>query len=193
MGKWTAEHAAQDLREAISAHGEANLIVATGASQFEVLSQLVKQPEIDWTRVNGFHLDEYVGLSSDHGASFCGYLKQRFVDHVDLVEINHLYDDAGGLVMDQLVYYKWSARHSRFQVIDWRPLRSPRQRPHYDFRRRQYIAIWRDGEITRMIVAKSVRETWTQADPELVEREYLAKEMRKGLSPAIAGRLPNQK
>ncbi len=93
MGKWTAEHAAQDLREAISAHGEANLIVATGASQFEVLSQLVKQPEIDWTRVNGFHLDEYVGLSSDHGASFCGYLKQRFVDHVDLASFHYLRGD----------------------------------------------------------------------------------------------------
>ena len=80
MGRWVAEHAAADLRQAISDNGTANIVVATGASQFEVLGHLVKQPGIDWSAVHGFHLDEYVGLSSDHGASFCRYLKERFVD-----------------------------------------------------------------------------------------------------------------
>lgn len=93
MGRWVAEHAATDLRQAISANGTANIVVATGASQFEVLGELVKQPDIDWSAVHGFHLDEYVGLSSDHGASFCRYLKERFVDHVDLADFQYLRGD----------------------------------------------------------------------------------------------------
>lgn len=93
MGCWVAKHAASDLRQAISANGTANIVVATGASQFEVLGHLVREPDIDWSKVTGFHLDEYVGLSSDHGASFCGYLKERFVDHVDLASFHYLRGD----------------------------------------------------------------------------------------------------
>ncbi len=93
MGQWVAKHAAEDLRKAISEFGEANLVVATGASQFEVLGNLVRQPGIDWSKVHGFHLDEYVGLSSDHGASFCRYLKERFVDHVKLADFHYLHGD----------------------------------------------------------------------------------------------------
>ena len=93
MGCWVAKHAASDLRQAIAEHGNANIVVATGASQFEVLGHLVKEPDIDWSKVTGFHLDEYVGLPSDHGASFCGYLKERFVDHVDLASFHYLRGD----------------------------------------------------------------------------------------------------
>ena len=93
MGRFVAQHAAADLRTAIDQHGTANLVVATGASQFEVLKELVRQPGIDWPSVQGFHLDEYVGLSSDHGASFCRYLKERFVDHVPLGAFHYLPGD----------------------------------------------------------------------------------------------------
>lgn len=44
------------------------MVVATGSSQFEVLSELAAQPSIPWERVTIFHLDEYVGLSPDHPA-----------------------------------------------------------------------------------------------------------------------------
>ena len=93
MGRYVAQHAAADLRTAIDQHGTANLVVATGASQFEVLKELVPQPGIDWPSVQGFHLDEYVGLSGDHGASFCRYLKERFVDHVPLGAFHYLPGD----------------------------------------------------------------------------------------------------
>ena len=93
MGLWVAEQAAADLRTAISENSKAAIVVATGASQFEVLGNLVKQPDIDWSVVHGFHLDEYVGLSSDHGASFCRYLKERFVDHVNLANFQYLRGD----------------------------------------------------------------------------------------------------
>jgi glucosamine-6-phosphate deaminase len=90
MGRWVAQHAANDLRQAIASKGSANIVVATGASQFEVLGHLVKEPDIDWSAVQGFHLDEYVGLSSDHGASFCRYLQERFVDKVGLSDFHFL-------------------------------------------------------------------------------------------------------
>ena len=60
------------------------MIVATGASQFEMLDELVRQPDIDWNRVTGFHLDEYVGLSISHPASFRRYLWERFVSQLPL-------------------------------------------------------------------------------------------------------------
>ncbi len=93
MGRWVAEQAAADLRRTIADQGSATIVVATGASQFAVLDHLVKEPEIDWSVVHGFHLDEYVGLSPEHPASFCKYLKERFVDHVGLADFHYLRGD----------------------------------------------------------------------------------------------------
>lgn len=90
MGAAAAAVGAAAIRDAIQARGHANIIVATGASQFEVLSHLVKEPGIDWSKVTGFHLDEYLGLPMSHPASFRGYLKERFVDHVSLKEFHYL-------------------------------------------------------------------------------------------------------
>lgn len=84
MGAAAAKRSGEVLRQAIATRGEARIIVATGSSQFEVLDALVREPGIDWSRVDGFHLDEYVGLPATHPASFCGYLKQRWVDRVPL-------------------------------------------------------------------------------------------------------------
>ncbi|MCG8652414.1 MAG: 6-phosphogluconolactonase, partial [Pirellulales bacterium] len=93
MGRWVAAAAAETLRAAIAARGQANLVVATGSSQFEVLAELVQQDGIDWSRVHGFHLDEYVGITTEHPASFCKYLKERFVDHVPLASFEYLRGD----------------------------------------------------------------------------------------------------
>jgi glucosamine-6-phosphate deaminase len=84
MGKSAAVAGAQHIRSALAKRGEANIIVATGASQFEMLAALVGEPGINWNRVSGFHLDEYVGLAIDHPASFRGYLWQRFVSRLPL-------------------------------------------------------------------------------------------------------------
>ena len=62
MARHAAAAAADKIRKAIAEKGEARIIVATGASQFEFLAELVAEPGIDWTKVTGFHLDEYVGL-----------------------------------------------------------------------------------------------------------------------------------
>jgi glucosamine-6-phosphate deaminase len=78
MGQRAASQGAQWIREALSQRGEATIIVATGASQFEMLSELVKQPDIRWDKITAFHLDEYVGMEITHPASFRKYLWERF-------------------------------------------------------------------------------------------------------------------
>ncbi len=90
MGKNAAAHAANLLRTALREAGEATILVATGASQFTVLSNLVAEPDVDWSRVTGFHLDEYLGLPISHSASFRGYLKERFVDRVPLRAFHYI-------------------------------------------------------------------------------------------------------
>jgi glucosamine-6-phosphate deaminase len=81
MGAAAAAHTANLLQQAITARGEANLILATGASQFEMLEHLVTL-DVDWLQVTVFHLDEYIGLPITHPASFRKYLKERFEDSV---------------------------------------------------------------------------------------------------------------
>ena len=83
MGSKAAADGAAFIREAIDERGHANIILATGASQFEMLAALVKE-NVDWTKVTGFHLDEYIGLSEMHPASFRKYLKERFVEKVSI-------------------------------------------------------------------------------------------------------------
>ncbi|MEN6423797.1 MAG: glucosamine-6-phosphate deaminase [Phycisphaerales bacterium] len=82
VGVAAANCAAQAIRSAIRNNGQANIILATGASQFEMLEQLVASQGIDWLKVVMFHLDEYIGIGADHPASFRQYLKERFVDEV---------------------------------------------------------------------------------------------------------------
>jgi glucosamine-6-phosphate deaminase len=94
LGRRAAEHGAEQIRAAISARGEANIVVATGASQFTVLAALAKSPGIDWPKVTGFHLDEYIGLPISHPASFRKYLRERFVYKVPIGEFHYVDGEA---------------------------------------------------------------------------------------------------
>ena len=82
MAAAAAGLAAAVIREAIAERGEARVVAATGASQFEFLDELIKEPGLDWRRVVFFHLDEYVGLPETHPASFRKYLRERIVERV---------------------------------------------------------------------------------------------------------------
>ena len=79
MGRIAADDAAAKICAAIAANGEARVIFASAASQFEFIEALLTHKEIDWSKVCGFHLDEYVGLSADHPASFRKFLKERLL------------------------------------------------------------------------------------------------------------------
>jgi glucosamine-6-phosphate deaminase len=90
LGARSAQHGARAIRFAVEQRGFANIIVATGVSQFATLAALIGDPGIDWTKVTGFHLDEYIGLPMSHPASFRGYLKQRLVDRVHIGEFHYI-------------------------------------------------------------------------------------------------------
>ncbi len=89
VGKQAARKGARMINEAIQERGKANIIVATGSSQFEMLDELVTL-NIDWTKVTAFHLDEYIGIPLTHPASFRKYLKERFVDKVPLKAFHYI-------------------------------------------------------------------------------------------------------
>jgi glucosamine-6-phosphate deaminase len=82
LGSAAAQRAAAAIGEAIARAGEARVIAATGASQFEFLDALTATAGLDWGRVDMFHLDEYVGVSDRHPASFRRYLRERIVERV---------------------------------------------------------------------------------------------------------------
>lgn len=82
LGREAARRGADSIRAALRDHGRATIIVATGASQFATLTHLIAESEIDWGRVDAFHLDEYLGLDADHPASFRRFLRERFVDRL---------------------------------------------------------------------------------------------------------------
>ena len=84
LGKLSGGKAADLIRAAIADKGAAVIILATGTSQFNTLSQLVIEPGIDWKKVTMFHLDEYLGIPDTHPASFRKYLKERFVSKVPI-------------------------------------------------------------------------------------------------------------
>jgi hypothetical protein len=104
-------------------------------------------------------------------------------DYVDLIEINHFYDeDNGRWIFDQIVFYDWSIEDGRFQCVSFRLLKDPAQIPIKCWKRKEYVATWYDGDHIRVVRAKQKIETWTMEDPEVTEREFLPKEKRKGLN-----------
>ena len=91
MAEAAANEAASLIREAIAQRGQARIIAATGASQFDFLDALTKIAGMEWDRVEMFHLDEYVGISDQAPASFCKYLRERLIEKVGIKKY-HLLD-----------------------------------------------------------------------------------------------------
>ena len=79
LGAAAARQTAQLLRDAIAECGTARIVLSTGASQFATIDHLSRE-DVDWSRVEMFHLDEYSGLPENHRASFQKYLQERFVE-----------------------------------------------------------------------------------------------------------------
>tara|TARA_R110002167_G_scaffold163242_1_gene359957 strand:- start:799 stop:1566 length:768 start_codon:yes stop_codon:yes gene_type:complete len=113
MGKAAADFVAEKLQQAIQKNGAANLILATGASQFSFLEALKKR-EIDWQQITVFHLDEYKGISDRHPASFRKYLRERILDAVSPKKIYFLNGDADDLEKEMEDY----ARRLKAHPID---------------------------------------------------------------------------
>ena len=82
LGKAAGSEAATIIKQAISGKGYANIIVATGTSQFDTLAELIQDKDIVWSKVTMFHLDEYIALPISHPASFRKYLNDRFLTQI---------------------------------------------------------------------------------------------------------------
>ena len=93
MGKAAAEDAAKRINAIIAEKGEANLVFAAAPSQNDVLEHLLKQ-DIDWTKVRGFHQDEYVGIDASEPAGFGNFLRRAIFDKVAFKELNYLLCEA---------------------------------------------------------------------------------------------------
>ena len=87
LGRAAAKEVAARLNEAIALRGEARIVLSTGASQFDMFEALITE-DVDWSKVDMFHLDEYIALPITHKASFRKYLQERFVDRVNLRSVN---------------------------------------------------------------------------------------------------------
>jgi glucosamine-6-phosphate deaminase len=94
LGCAAAEQAATAIRRALSERGEARIIVATAASQLEFLDALTKAPDIDWSKVEVFHLDEYIGLPITHPGSFRKMLMEQLVNKTGIRRYHLLPGDA---------------------------------------------------------------------------------------------------
>lgn len=99
LGSQAADRVAGELNAAVAAKGFANLILATGASQFQFLEHLQKQP-VDWKKIIVLHLDEYIGISDTHPASFRKYLRERILENVMPRQVYYLNGDAGDLTAE---------------------------------------------------------------------------------------------
>ena len=89
MSKGAAEYVALSLRRIISTNGRARIVAATGAAQFDFLDALTSAPGIQWDAVEMFHLDEYVGVSPAHPASFQKFLLDRLINKAGITK-HHL-------------------------------------------------------------------------------------------------------
>ena len=94
LGRAAAEQAAAAIQSAISQRGKARIIAATAASQLEFLDALTKAPGIDWTKVEAFHLDEYIGLPISHPGSFRKMLLTELVNKTGITHYHLLDGDA---------------------------------------------------------------------------------------------------
>jgi glucosamine-6-phosphate deaminase len=103
LGKKAGKSASEKIKRAITENGSANIILATGSSQFETITYLISDKTIDWSKVNMFHLDEYIGLLITHKASFRNYLTERFISKVPALGSYFLID--GEADLNQIIEY----------------------------------------------------------------------------------------
>lgn len=105
-------------------------------------------------------------------------------ENVDLIELNHFYDDLGRHAYDQVIFYEWSPDYTRFHVIAWCLIEKDHgRRPSRDPGRGDYFARWYDREAKtyRVVRSKLFRETWSEVDPERANKQLLEEKYRVSL------------
>ena len=103
---------------------------------------------------------------------------------VDLIELNHFVDEDGREVFRQVIFYDWCELDHRYHVRAWRLIKKPAQLPRRSWDPPMVQCTWGDEGLTKQVWAPRMRETWTQRDPERVNRTFLPEDQRVPLWPA---------
>ena len=111
---------------------------------------------------------------------------------VDLIELNHFVDDEGREVFRQLIFYDWSESRKRFLVRSWRLVKSAEQVPKRTWKPSRHYVMWTENGSIRRVEAPQLRKTWSQKDPEKVNREFLPEDQRVPLW-RVAGKTPTRR
>jgi glucosamine-6-phosphate deaminase len=90
MGMTAAKDVAERIRSLLTHQPEVNMIFAAAPSQNEFLEALCTEKDIDWTRINAFHMDEYVNLPADAPQGFGNFLKERIFGKLPFRSVNYL-------------------------------------------------------------------------------------------------------
>ncbi len=120
-----AAKAAELIKTALQRRGIARILVSTGNSQIEFIAALAAERGIDWSRVEVFHLDEYVGMPNDHPASFRRWIKTRVADQVHPYRTHYLGGDAADLELNGTLFSTAAGKADRRRLH-----RDRRERPH---------------------------------------------------------------
>ncbi|PAZ03081.1 MAG: glucosamine-6-phosphate isomerase [Opitutia bacterium AMD-G3] len=106
MGRRAAEHVVTILAQTLAAQPRARVVFACAPSQNEFLAELISQSQglIDWARIDGFHMDEYIGLGAKHPAGFRTYLRRRLLDHVRLGSFAEIHGEAADSAQEATRY-----------------------------------------------------------------------------------------
>jgi hypothetical protein len=105
-------------------------------------------------------------------------------ERVDLIELNHFYDDLGRNMYDQVIFYEWSPDYRRFHVIAWCLVENDLSRmPSKVNGCEDYVVRWhdRDSKVRREVRSSLYRETWTRVDPERANKKLLDEKLRTSL------------
>lgn len=94
MGKYAGKEVVSKIRELLEGKNEINMIFAAAPSQEELIEYLIKNPTVQWNRINAFHMDEYIGLGSENPQSFDNHLRKRLFSKVPIKSVNYINGEA---------------------------------------------------------------------------------------------------
>ena len=90
MGKAAAQDIREKIGQLLRQKKEINMIFAAAPSQNDVLKSLVEDKEIEWNRVNAYHMDEYIGLDKNAPQGFGNFLKTHIFGLVPFKSVNYI-------------------------------------------------------------------------------------------------------
>jgi hypothetical protein len=117
-------------------------------------------------------------------SGFGNRMLKEIEQNVDLIELNHYYDERGENAYDQIIFYRWSPDYRRYDVMAWLLADAMNKLPAKDFNREEYVVRWEDKgyQVHRVIRSKAFRETWSNQDPERAHKKLMDESLRIGFA-----------